>query len=37
MLRIVIFALALEVLTLGSPLINQMVIDEVLVAARLAP
>lgn len=33
MLRIVIFALALEVLTLGSPLINQMVIDEVLVAA----
>ena len=33
MLRIIIFALALEVLTLGSPLINQMVIDEVLVAA----
>jgi ATP-binding cassette subfamily B protein RaxB len=33
MLRIIVFALALEVLTLGGPLINQMVIDEVLVAA----
>lgn len=33
MLKIVIFALALEILTLGSPLLNQMVIDEVLVAA----
>ena len=33
MLRIIIFALALEILTLGSPLLNQMVIDEVLVAA----
>jgi ATP-binding cassette subfamily B protein RaxB len=33
MLKIIIFALALEILTLGSPLLNQMVIDEVLVAA----
>lgn len=33
MLRIIVFALALEILTLGSPLLNQMVIDEVLVAA----
>lgn len=33
MLRIIIFALTLEILTLGSPLLNQMVIDEVLVAA----
>ncbi|MDK1198590.1 peptidase domain-containing ABC transporter [Cronobacter dublinensis] len=33
MLRIIIFALALEILALGSPLLNQMVIDEVLVAA----
>lgn len=33
MLKIIIFALALEVLTLGSPLLNQLVIDEVLVAA----
>ncbi|UNK60965.1 peptidase domain-containing ABC transporter [Buttiauxella ferragutiae] len=33
MMRIIIFALALEILTLGSPLLNQMVIDEVLVAA----
>lgn len=32
MSRIIIFALALEILTLGCPLINQMVIDEVLVA-----
>lgn len=32
MYRIIIFALALEILTLGSPLINQLVIDEVLVA-----
>lgn len=31
--RIIIFALALEILALGSPLLNQMVIDEVLVAA----
>ncbi|MCT4707710.1 peptidase domain-containing ABC transporter [Enterobacteriaceae bacterium H16N7] len=31
--RIIVFALALEILTLGSPLLNQMVIDEVLVAA----
>lgn len=31
--RIMIFALALEILALGSPLLNQMVIDEVLVAA----
>lgn len=28
-----LFALALEILTLGSPLLNQLVIDEVLVAA----
>ncbi|WBM72667.1 peptidase domain-containing ABC transporter [Buttiauxella sp. WJP83] len=33
MLKIIIFALALEVITLGSPLLNQIVIDEVLVAA----
>jgi colicin V processing peptidase. Cysteine peptidase. MEROPS family C39 len=33
MSRIIIFALALELLTLGSPLLNQLVIDEVLVAA----
>ncbi|HGK4757528.1 TPA: peptidase domain-containing ABC transporter [Enterobacter cloacae] len=33
MSRIIVFALALEILTLGSPLINQLVIDEVLVAA----
>ncbi len=33
MTRIIIFALALEFLTLGSPLLNQLVIDEVLVAA----
>lgn len=33
MSRIIIFALALEILTLGSPLLNQLVIDEVLVAA----
>ncbi|SNY70842.1 peptidase domain-containing ABC transporter [Enterobacter sp. CC120223-11] len=33
MVRIIIFALALEILALGSPLLNQMVIDEVLVAA----
>ncbi|RJT18592.1 peptidase domain-containing ABC transporter [Buttiauxella izardii] len=33
MLRIIVFALALEILALGSPLLNQMVIDEVLVAA----
>lgn len=33
MLRIIIFALVLEVLALGSPLLNQMVIDEVLVAS----
>ncbi len=33
MLRIIIFALMLEILTLGSPLLNQLVIDEVLVAA----
>ncbi len=33
MLRIIVFALALEILTLGSPLVSQMVIDEVLVAA----
>lgn len=31
MSRIIIFALALELLTLGSPLLNQLVIDEVLV------
>ena len=33
MSRIIVFALALEILTLGSPLFNQLVIDEVLVAA----
>lgn len=33
MSRIIVFALALEILTLGSPLLNQLVIDEVLVAA----
>lgn len=33
MVRIIIFALVLETITLCSPLINQMVIDEVLVAA----
>ncbi|MDO2434511.1 cysteine peptidase family C39 domain-containing protein, partial [Enterobacter bugandensis] len=33
MLRIIIFALMLEILTLGSPLLNQLVIDEVLVGA----
>lgn len=33
MSRIIIFALTLELLTLGSPLLNQLVIDEVLVAA----
>ncbi|EOE6858122.1 peptidase domain-containing ABC transporter [Cronobacter dublinensis] len=33
MTRILIFAMALEILTLGSPLLNQLVIDEVLVAA----
>ena len=33
MLRIIIFALALELLALGNPLLNQLVIDEVLVAA----
>ena len=33
MLRIIIFALALEIITLAGPLINQIVIDEVLVAA----
>jgi len=33
MLRIFIFALALETLALGSPLLNQLVIDEVLVTA----
>ncbi|MGU3413966.1 peptidase domain-containing ABC transporter [Enterobacteriaceae bacterium C34A] len=33
MVRIIIFALTLEILALGSPLLNQMVIDEVLVAA----
>lgn len=33
LLRIITFALALEILTLGSPLINQLVIDEVLVAS----
>ncbi|MFV8871024.1 peptidase domain-containing ABC transporter [Serratia fonticola] len=33
MSRIIIFALALEILALGSPLLNQLVIDEVLVAA----
>lgn len=33
MVRIIIFALALEILALGSPLFNQMIIDEVLVAA----
>lgn len=33
MSRIIIFAVALELLTLGSPLLNQLVIDEVLVAA----
>lgn len=33
MLRILIFALALELLALGSPLLNQLVIDDVLVAA----
>lgn len=33
MSRITIFALALEILALGSPLLNQLVIDEVLVAA----
>ncbi|MGL4724082.1 MAG: peptidase domain-containing ABC transporter [Scandinavium sp.] len=33
MLKIIIFALALEILALGSPLLNQIVIDEVLVAA----
>lgn len=32
MSRIIVFALALEILTLGSPLLNQLVIDEVLVA-----
>lgn len=33
MSRIIVFALALEILTLGSPLLNQLVIDEVLVTA----
>jgi ATP-binding cassette subfamily B protein RaxB len=33
MSRIIIFALMLEILTLGNPLLNQLVIDEVLVAA----
>lgn len=33
MLRIIAFALALEIVTLAGPLINQIVIDEVLVAA----
>lgn len=33
MSRIIIFAMVLEILTLGSPLFNQLVIDEVLVAA----
>jgi ATP-binding cassette subfamily B protein RaxB len=33
MSRIITFALSLEILTLGSPLLNQLVIDEVLVAA----
>ncbi len=33
MSRIIIFALSLEILALGSPLLNQLVIDEVLVAA----
>lgn len=33
MSRIIVFAVALEILTLGSPLLNQLVIDEVLVAA----
>jgi ABC-type bacteriocin/lantibiotic exporters, contain an N-terminal double-glycine peptidase domain len=33
MVKIIIFALALEILALGSPLLNQMVIDEVLVAS----
>ncbi|HCI4599601.1 TPA: peptidase domain-containing ABC transporter [Klebsiella quasipneumoniae subsp. quasipneumoniae] len=33
MFRIIVFALGLEILTLGSPLLNQLVIDEVLVAA----
>lgn len=33
MSRIIVFAVALEILTLGSPLLNQLVIDEVTVAA----
>lgn len=33
MIKIIIFAIALEFLALGSPLINQMVIDDVLVAS----
>ncbi|KKY80312.1 peptidase C39 [Enterobacter cloacae] len=33
MARIIVFALALEIMALGSPLLNQLVIDEVLVAA----
>ena len=33
MLRIITFALVLEALALGGPLLNQLVIDEVLVAA----
>ncbi|MEN0614883.1 peptidase domain-containing ABC transporter [Klebsiella indica] len=33
MVRIIVFALALEILALASPLLNQLVIDEVLVAA----
>lgn len=33
MTKIIIFALALEILALGGPLLNQLVIDEVLVAA----
>lgn len=33
MSRIIVFAMALEMLALGSPLLNQLVIDEVLVAA----
>lgn len=33
MLKITVFALALEALALGGPLLNQMVIDEVLVSA----
>jgi len=33
MFKITVFALALEALALGAPLLNQMVIDEVLVAA----